>query len=155
MKTYFAKYLPVEGEMKMGDKIFFKEDNTRGLLSEGGLPEWVINKCVEKKHKTGKLFLCSRDIRVGDELWTGRKETTLVFEDGANGRDEGNWCHLSAAISGHYFKVIGEISPEATWVVEGDEFKRDSLSAHGVGVNWNDDYGKYTFTIKGPCGHFH
>ena len=77
------------------------------------------------------------------------------------------------------FKVMGLISPEATWVKEGDEFEEDQIKIcvdPDNQDNWYVDVpsGKYhdddpippsrdnLYTdgtkivyIKGPCGHFH
>lgn len=74
----------------------------------------------------GKMSLCSRDIRLGDEItWTGagtnagetpfgykmKHDTPLTF-----GKMHQNWI-----------KVIGEISPEAVWVTEGMEFNENQV----------------------------
>jgi len=60
------------------------------------------------------------------------------------------------------FKVIGEISSEAIWVKERDEFDENQL-----GIKYKDysEVNIYPFVenmafdkyivIKGPCGHFH
>jgi hypothetical protein len=83
MKKYFAKYLPVEGEIK---KV--------------------------------KLFLCSRNIEVGDKYYYNGTETDICdSEIRLEQIKEQEEKHGQKR-----FKVIGEISPEAIWVKEGDEF---------------------------------
>ena len=98
MKQYFAKYLPVEDEIGLTTY-----DSINGELP-GSQPV--------------KLFLCSRDIQVGDEYYTSdfqKYKTPLEpdedFFKGNNDR----------------FKVIGEISPNAKWVKEGDEFDENQI----------------------------
>lgn len=62
MNSYFAKYLPVGGEIKPCDKIitvtgYLKDYNPEtDLLSEYEAPTKV------------KLFLCSHDIQPGDKV---------------------------------------------------------------------------------------
>lgn len=156
MKTYFAKYLPVEGEIKQGVKAVFSP--TGGKLStDKPLPEWVIKSSNEKGFKLGKLFLCSRDIQVGDEIIYEITNAKFKWDGNTPQRPED-------------FKVIGEISPEATWVKEGDEFEEEQLKFwknlssglnHQGGFVVNPkirpDWQEWVtdVQIKGPCGHFH
>lgn len=119
-KPYFAKYLPVKGEIK------------------------------------AKLFLCSRDIQVGDKYFhddfypypvgdiadTNTKVMNAHMMVSNEGEDyEGDWS----------YKVVGEISPEATWVKEGDEFDEDEVSRCFYGKECPGGKVK----IKGLCGGFH
>lgn len=151
MKLYFAKYLPVEGEIKppcivletltTGEKQLFQVDTK--------------NDIDIKNQQLVKLFLCSRDVQVGDKVYE-------ILSDKSIG-DEFEWTSEIAKYndSEPCFKVIGEISTDATWVKEGDEFDEEKL--------------RYIYTpeikpsmcevdaipereivyIKGPCGHFH
>jgi len=66
------------------------------------------------------LFLCSRDIQAGDEVQS--KLGTL------DGKVEHKFQLEEALKEDVWFKVIGEISPEAIWVKEGDEFDEDEIS---------------------------
>lgn len=163
MKTYFAKYLPVEGDIKIGDK-FYEE----GL----GIGTRVGKKGIYDFQKV-KLFLCSRDIQVGDEVMdsTGTLKAKLDIQPQPN-----------EIASGKYIKVIGEISPEATWVKEGDEFDEDEVQfkliyeqdyeddsieivseEEWLKAKLKDKLKMFNFItlyekiieIKGPCGHFH
>jgi len=119
-----------------------------------------------------KLYVCSRDIKTGDivrfrlaakavekELKCvddfmdvnihGDNMKTVVLEDGDfkvyTTPDTTNQC----------YKIIGTVSPNATWVIHGMEFDKEDLLAQGVGVNWNSLNSNLKFKIKGPCGHFH
>lgn len=139
MSKYFAKYLPVEGEIK----------------KEGG--DWVTdgkNICKCESHdgvglnctayfgthdfanfKLVKLFLCSRDI----ELKGNNTNEYQYTKDGS-------------------YKVIGEISSGAlSYVKEGMEYEHNEVFLNGIGQNWNSKtpLGKHIVKIKGPCGHYH
>lgn len=57
MKPYFAKYLPVEGEVKDGDYA---------INSAGSIAQYLVNNDESRKFQKVQLFLCSRDIQVGD-----------------------------------------------------------------------------------------
>ena len=113
MKKYFAKYLPAEG----GSLI---------IKNIGGKEERII----------GKLFLCSRDIQVGDKMWSSisgsLKEYTRTLQMDF---DIAPPSYTGDPDLGS-FKVIAPISPQALWVKEGDEFDEDELSI------W-DDSGSY------------
>ena len=93
MKPYFTKYLPVEVEIKEGEPF----DTIVGIYG-----------------KKMKLFLCSRDIQVGDTFHS------------FSGMSELKWDG-KFQLHPDDFKVIGEISNEATWVKEGDEFDESEI----------------------------
>jgi hypothetical protein len=79
---------------------------------------------------------------------------------------------LYEALKRKAFKVIGEVSPDATWVTtEGMEFEEDEWRfawwnkfAKRITTPYSngDEYTNYgegayikMIQIKGPCGHFH
>lgn len=148
MKPYFAKYLPVEGEIKEGEVYHSKwrSENkfyhystcakiengrvypTEGVGAESGFP-------LEDGTKV-KLFLCSRDIQVGDLLYNPITNTEAVCRD------------VEHAIKVGYVKKIGEISPEATWVKEGDEFDESEWKDEN---NDRKNYDELYKLIKCPC----
>lgn len=107
---FFAKYLPVEGEINIGDYVQY--EGFTHYVSKAVLESYPTE--VEKV----KLFLCSRDIQVGDEIYTDDpfwpQFTKLQYEQENKDMDEPRTTEC--------FKVIGEISPNAIWVKEGDEF---------------------------------
>lgn len=139
------------------------------------------------------LHICSRDIQVGDKVLVsmpyenGKLEEFTVVK-----KPEGyNLDLLTGIYSGNMdvnnptylhqnsFKVIGEISPEATWVKEGDEFDEEEIlrdvlikdtfdgvdgyiHLHPKGNEKIRELGsteifieEYPIQIKGCCGHFH
>jgi hypothetical protein len=184
MKTYFAKYLPVEGEIK---DMMIHPKNHLEPMSVKGLPAPPI-----AYSKNGwipvKLFLCSRDIQVGDKIFcpdgnNPTKEWNVIASVGDATASNQVSIHL---VPRGAYKVIGEISPDATWVKEGDEFDKSELGmkifyiygkcGSGSHLGWldnpqsligtnifvnNPSDGEITkiehiiISIKGPCGHFH
>lgn len=120
-KKYFVKYLPVEGEIKAGDMVLkppiphLGMDNPYIEEVDGCELEILADSkraghSLIKGSKLAKLFLCSRDIQVGDEI---------IYEvTGAKFKWDGNMPQRPED-----FKVIGEISKDALgYVKEGDEF---------------------------------
>ncbi len=106
MKTYFCKYIPVEGEIEIGDMYFFG----KALLKK-------TEEKYQRNCKKAKLFLCSRDIKIGDTvkiLGGSNNDYDIKFKDELNSGAD-------------WYKVIGEISPEAIWVKEGDEFSIEDI----------------------------
>lgn len=155
MKKYFTKYLPVEGEIKNGDKYVTEDGILRDTTYQ---TEDGRGGTIDRTHdKKVKLFLCSRDIQVGDKVI-----------DSIDGKE---YEVKSGFLPPEMVKVIGEISPEAKWVKEGDEFlgpeagvKCEVFPIHDHDdeteeMIFTDKYGKKVDTpiylIKGPCGHFH
>jgi hypothetical protein len=198
MKKYFTKYLPVEGEIK--EPCFVQDDN---IFSDNKIVELVkVDTSIKdhhfaldirngtyshegmKKLKKVKLFLCSRDIQVGDEYYKYGKDKTLFG--------------VYSEPTPDCFKVIGEISPDALiYVKEGDIFIENYIelvgltyySSNSSGLNTReiqkiaerkgkqvlkveyidagrDEHSSTVDTIiywtqpdyvkiKGPCGHFH
>lgn len=168
---YFTKFIPVEGEIKEGDII---RSETFGILK---MIERIGSffDCVRLESKNArltanpdkckkvKLFLCSRDIEVGDKITLDGIEFATY-----EGNDyDSSWEEL--VING--FKVIGEISSAAlNYVNEGDidesllEFYGPDTDPEGwVKEHWGEIvvYGRASepprpfVKIKGPCGHFH
>lgn len=166
IKPYFCKFLPVEGEIKEAERIYWKgkvythvpilsnfRDKTFGIIEgekQGTHIPWDEGKPI-------KLFLCSRDIKVGDTI---HDEDGGVYELNNSSYLEG-YKNRNCT---HMFKVIGEISPEAGWVKEGDEFDKDQIKLWtyagevrrphpSMFDNW--DGARIVVEILGPCGHFH
>lgn len=166
-KPYFTKCLPVEGEIIKGDKYFSNEGKVENAIVEGPYHQWL---------KRAKLFLCSRDIQVGDEYFIG-DGVKYYCKTVKNGK-----VHAQAPMIADLkdcYKVIGEISPKATWVKEGMEFDEDEIErwimCRSVGdcdhfkVELDDkrkidipdgrmyQYGTFElpYKIKGSCGYYH
>jgi len=165
---YFAKYLPIEGEIKEGNLIATRllPNVPIGNASKEQI-ELGINK--QGNYTKVKLFLCSRNIQRNDSIYCSiedyQKRSPILVQEHA----------IEALKEKRAFKVIGEISPEATYVKEGDEFEAKDLQypeEYWPATPSNDGAHtkKYPFTIsdeqpydhiqlvvqvKGPCGHYH
>lgn len=130
MKKYFTKYLPVEGEIK--------EIKDTWVITPSGLGQFELRSHTTDLQPTSqivvhtkngyksfneldikpiKLFLCSRDIQGGDRVADEKGQNYYV--------DYGNISVIGSKIQG--YKVIGEISPDAIWVKEGDEFDENEI----------------------------
>lgn len=161
-KPYFAKYIPVEGEIKDGDLYINPKMKNRIILPRA----YGNDDSSYVGFQKVKLFLCSRDINWTEDL----KESGKV--------------HIHHDGSEPPFKVVGKVSPEATWVKEGDEFEEhhvrkyieleiyyaDASEQWQTGLRIIEPEKEYiprkekgydesityeTIQIKGPCGHFH
>lgn len=114
----------------------------------------------------GKLFLCSRDIKLDDKFIhpVYGELTALVIEDGWIQSDFENPNYKTNIDL--VYKVIGEISSDALYYVKkGDEFDEDEI-AFTIYEPWEEpwqvshkewldsDFHK-NIQILGPCGHFH
>lgn len=125
---YFCKYLPVEGETKEGDRFIDKGVNN--LIGTAHIPEYYDNPHVSyyNGYQKVKLFLCSRDIQIGDKIWSKITDELIEYRYTNSIDFEEN---LPPSYSGEpdktAFKVIGEISPEATWVTENQEFNKTEV----------------------------
>lgn len=153
MKTYFVKYFPVEGEIKENEVKDTWFITPKGLATfELRVHEDIntpTNKIrvhngktyvdfLETELKVAKLFLCSRDIQIGDITYVTTYEDFLGKTDNKTVKIENSPSHLPDGLmcyseDGYYeylkdcIKVIGEISPDAVWVTEGMEFDEDEL----------------------------
>jgi hypothetical protein len=120
IKPYFVKHLPVEGEVKHGDLFFFtKEQGERqpdiaGKVGKANFDGYAVDKYYYLDNKKAKLFLCSRDIQVGDKVLDEEFCEWTVVESDLKNPDV-------------LTKVMGEISSEAKWVKEGDEFDESQI----------------------------
>lgn len=208
-KPYFAKYLSVEEEIKEQDLASYKDnivrvdefthDDTVAIFNLDGSENQyneVKEDVFKELAKKVKLFLCSRDIQVGDEL-----DCVYTLPDGGdfhkkgevvlNGNGIDNIAYTIKTKDAFYpsgfgkefipkeyaYKVIGEISPEAIFVKENDEFAEEQINKQWYDDSGSDDqpwkdfkgYDKYMtweelqkentklrIQIKcSNCGHFH
>lgn len=168
-KKYFVKFIIVEGDVEFND--YFLADP----LSDSEPYEIMrATKNVEldliklKGYPKIKPFLCSNKIQIGDKnikyLGAYSSNHPIIIE---NENDK------EFAIQWDAYKIIGEISPEATWVKEGMEFDEDEIRYSLFdSFEWIDNYdmnnkndkehwntAQYPYQkfikIKGSCGHFH
>ena len=161
-----AKYLPVEGERKEGDKVIFLNGIIADMLSgtevNGKLGYSIdaaqgVKKAKEAldsfigQEKKLKLFAVTHDIEVGDEVISkinGRKSTIKVDQE-------------IEILKDICFKVLGELSPNATFVKEGEKINGRIINAcecgdhEGVGCSCGKNDFKPVYQVLGPCGHYH
>lgn len=111
MKKYFAKLFQEEGEIKEGDMVAFEGDMDDIMIyhkdTKTTSPYPVVNR-LKYSDKKVKICLCSTEISPSDYLIEA-----LV--------------HIYHDNSYPPFKIIGEISHEATWVRQGDTFNETEI----------------------------
>lgn len=180
---YFAKYLPVEGEIGVGDCFEIEKGSVGRVISfsESGTTFTVIgitgyfkdkqsgtNHVVSLRNKM-QLFLCSRDIKVGDKY-----HFNVSYSSGERVADQSDIDQLH--LETNPFKTIGPISPNATWIKEGDDIlsKNVHRGTYKMGnkewmvIDAEDDAKEWDeapdidiagwakcYLIEGPCGHYH
>lgn len=169
MNKYFTKYLPVEEEIKNNTTVY-KEGLGYGVVVEYRRPKEIYVRFNDEPDedvvdyddvelKVVKLFLCSRDIQVGDKYLTAPDYTKERI------------CEDNSYSFEHCLKVIGKVSPEAVWVTEGMEFEEEDVQVicyDGEDTwvfsaeEWKEEieeehsYLWYKIQIKCPnCEHFH
>jgi hypothetical protein len=127
----FAKYLPVKGKIKEGDSYF----HFTGRLYHGFSDSATFKNKGDTK---AKLFLCSRDIKVGDKVMSyghGVSETVISVRTASNLPMKPLLATIKShskagytALASYYYKVLGKISSECSWVKEDDEFELHDLN---------------------------
>lgn len=168
-KPYFTKLLPIEGELKEGDQIMWNSELYRVAGQLGAIaPDLHVKKQEESRWipkedvpslRPLRLFLCSHDIKVGDEVMYQMEVfglskgvfTSIDEEEGVKfytvtGK-ESVYCFYpnNPEVSPpheHPFKVMGEVSPEAKWVKEGDRFEEYEEW-------WFNQHGSFLKCIRG------
>lgn len=136
---YFAKYLPVKGEVQDGDSFIDKRAPDL-RIAPGVAMKCIIGiegEAVNHAQKVG-LFLCSRDIQIGDKVkWfdnTNDPEDIVLDES-----KYAWWTDHGVDNKDRFFKVIGEISPGAVWIKEGDEFEEDAIRILESTLLWSQE----------------
>ena len=170
---YFAKYLPVDGEIKKNDIALKPSFEWRRLDNTPEIEPPYFEKVIEGEDTTNmklaKLFLCSRDIQIGDKVIHEDNPSLGIkviktIEEGVVSFEQGGKTHDHNLI-----KIIGEISPEATWVREEDEFTDNDvkfvliegfmrgreMSLSTLKSIVGNSHTNVRAHIKGPCGHYH
>jgi len=136
MKIYFAKYLPYEGNIKEGEDYWCSVYGYRkGNHASRNVPKG------EERFKPVKLFLCSRDIQVGDKVYATADDFYRTYDGYSD-------------LCTDEIKIIGEISPQAIWVKEGDEFEEDEIKRNIIAKEFGIE--EYPIKIKcSQCNNFH
>jgi hypothetical protein len=126
-----------------------------------------MSKPYSTKFIDGKLMLTSSDIQVGDKVYANysTEDNSIII----NNKTE---LTLALMSTPKPYKVIGEISEQAIWVKEGDDFNEEDIkssykdsSGATIHEQWYSKMKKYDksrakcftvlYKIKGPCGHCH
>jgi len=176
-----AKYLPVEGEITVGATVIFPNGVIATVLPPNKLTKGkfgyamsvvsmdrakeVLNSLQGKEKLTG-LFAVTQDIEVGDEIsyvfspphlkskLISHKITEL--HDGDFIMDDG---HPAPSDS---FKVLGELSPNATWEIKdgapievAQEFIEEGISYYYENMDCKLPGIEKELAVLGPCGHYH
>lgn len=159
MKSYFAKWLPVEGEIKDGDE-YLTHTGERKIAS---IPKEYNNPHVPyyDGYKKVQLFLCFKDIKIGDTVWDilNKKfvdvDTSFIANETSSGKNVPCWYLKTEPKTFHetefLIKVIGPISIEAKWVKESDEFdENEACEKQELDVS-DETHGTGIYEIKCPC----
>jgi len=134
MKTYFAKYMPINEVPKVGDRAFDRCFLTSVLDKE------YIREAKRhgkfKGYKKAQLFLCTRDHRPGDEVYheflmtmgpgtyeTSEEMVKVIFKNTDYSKHSDN--PYDSIVAKQLFKPIIEINDP--WVKEGDVLMEDQL----------------------------
>jgi len=126
-----AEYLPVEGEIKYGDLYIHKY---------AGVNKWDHANPPSKElgHRLAKPFAVTQELKVGDEVHHIDESTGIIQDTDYNDQPEVDvkWTskpadknRASRTSIEYLHKVLGELSPDATWVKEGEEIEVE-LFAH-------------------------
>lgn len=175
MKTYFTKYIPVEGYPENVQWQWYNNIQNTGWenISPSDMDAIIAHglKPVPEFRKV-KLFLCSRDIQVGDKFTqvgidlihpTARFTCVDRFEKEGDiwiiDDDNNNFVIYNKDCPNKIlcYKVIGEVSPDAIWVTEGMEFDESEIKMIIVAHKPPEHYKDYRYyKIKCPtCKQFH
>ena len=116
-KKYFAKYIPIEGDLESQIWQWYNNiQNTGWEIISCSDMDAIIAHGLEPspQFRRVKLFLCSRDIYVGDEV-------TVTHEDKSMEEIIPTDKTIDFVKKYGGFKVIGEISPDCN-IKERQEF---------------------------------
>jgi hypothetical protein len=133
MKTNFAMYLPVEGEVNVGDSYLYK-DTGQVLICESLLEADRLNghSLIKREGQKVQLFVCSRDIQFGDKnvYYKGVCSDSELYIKLPEAINIPTLEQIRAAFLEDVnaaLKIISEIPPELNWVEEGYEFDENDL----------------------------
>lgn len=152
MKQFFAKAIIVD---ESREKCHCGEGYNNPECTKLQEERNDFMQCV---HCQPKLFICSKDIKFGDEFIVASSNTKVIFTDSYR------------EIQPDDYKIIGRVSPEAVWVKEGDTFSEDEIHMCAMNTvhphtcvrlkeNWHIHY-PHLFVLcckilNHSCKHFH
>ena len=111
-----------------------------------------------------KLFAVTQDVEVGDEVIDSKGNLATIDEiDGMvvthTDKESGEqYCYTS---KNKWTKVLGPLSPNATFVKEGEEIEGRLINTcecgdhEGVGCSCGKNDFKPVYQVLGPCGYYH
>lgn len=121
---YFAKYLQIDDNTPLKESEYWQ--HPKGAVFPYTETYKKAFESLGDLAKKVKLFLCSRDIQVGDSIIDEKNQTYTV--------DNGNINFIGKTIKG--YKVIGEISKHAIWVKNGDKFTEEQVGFY-IALPWD------------------
>lgn len=83
------------------------------------------SKYFAKEFPTGKLYIVTQDYSTTDLVVY--KDNLYEFDTVLSFTKYHTWTDHGVAKKQDFFKVIGEISPKASWVKDGDSFEEDEI----------------------------
>lgn len=161
---YFAKWLPVKEHFHYEGAII-REISTGNI----GIIKKVGEGIDETEFEHIKLFLCSTDIQVGDNMLLPPDYKLLAdgnYKDvvGCSSISEKVYhftapCIFGGTVHGGIFKsdkpikIIGEISPDAIWVKEGDKFEEGDIKRDVLVKEYDGEDESWEYTHYHPKGN--
>lgn len=121
----------------------------------------TLNNIAEEIKETlsGKLFALTQDIKVGDKIFLFDKDQ--VWDGMVTDKKEKEELKKQ----GHWYKIVGEVSPKATFVEDGKEYEVQQTIMQTSMKNDPKWKGKEIpmdkaffnpYTVKCPtCNHYH
>lgn len=132
MKKYFAKYITIEGDIKKGDLVMEPNGMVYKVGGHGKDTGFTLLNHLDGSFydmsdlfNKVKLVLCSRKKLI--KKFTYINQMALKWGDKTPG-----------TLIQNTFKVIGEISPDNTWVKENDQFDEEEVFASLIGTMNNE-----------------
>ena len=85
-----------------------------------------------------RLFAVTQDIKVGDEVWQDIDPVPVIADKNHISWNEKVKKHRGLSRLGPYLKKFGPLSPNATWVKEGDKIEGKLIHkfVHQEGKEW-------------------
>ncbi len=170
MIRFFTKYLPVDGIITKGD-YFLMGENKRVTLCEADKDAEYFTK---EGYQKVKLFLCSDDIQVGDNVFLengynyfskaidkiNNSDRDIILETMPENRKSGTIDYREMV------KVLGEVSPDAIWIKNDMEFDKTDVQRYVIAndslpvlpLAWGDELksrhpDQYRDAYKFKCGN--
>jgi hypothetical protein len=149
------KFLEVEGDIKNGDSYIQKGDIGRKIWHNFRYSGMVLDM---NDYQLVKPFLCLENYDTND--------CSFHYLDGKFIKEPYPYDEDGGEPTGRVGGVLGIISPDATWIKDGDKYNEyNAFPRHTHGpepeeaIIYLDDNDEPTdipmYNLKGPCGHFH